>query len=279
MRSYSAFLRDQARAPAIVAHRGAWKAAPENSVAAIEQAVEAGYEIIEIDVQESSDGVLFLMHDETLDRMAGRDVVAQTLPMADLAKTRLRERDGENGAVTTDQCIPTLEAVLLAARGRAYFDLDVKYLDLLPATARLVARLDMVDQVNLKVVVQSEEAASGLRALEASHGVMVKPMTRFHTDNSDFLFNLVSGLLPVMVETEFDRLETIVDKAQDFRQAGISIWVNTLDPVACGPFTDSNALSDPDKVWGTLIDAGVSIFQTDEPEALRAYLEARRAAA
>ena len=60
------------------------------------------------------------------------------------------------------------------------------------------------------------------------------------------------------------RLETLVGQHQRFRSAGISLWVNTLDPVSHGGFTDSAALGDPDAVWGRLIEAGVSVIQIDE---------------
>ena len=75
-----------------------------------------------------------------------------------------------------------------------------------------------------------------------------------------------------MVEAEFDDLSTLSSNQNYFKNAGISIWVNTLDPVACCEFNDSSALIDPDSIWGELIRAGVSIIQTDEPEALKKFL-------
>ena len=56
----------------------------------------------------------------------------------------------------------------------------------------------------------------------------------------------------------------------------MALWVNTLDSVACAGFTDTAALADPDAVWGRLIDAGISVIQTDEAAALTSYLAARR---
>lgn len=56
----------------------------------------------------------------------------------------------------------------------------------------------------------------------------------------------------------------------------MALWVNTLDSVACAGFTDTAALLDPDAVWGRLIDAGISVIQTDEAAALKSYLAARR---
>lgn len=52
----------------IVAHRGANKFAPENTFAAADLALAQGADYIELDVRESADGVLYVHHDETLDR-------------------------------------------------------------------------------------------------------------------------------------------------------------------------------------------------------------------
>jgi glycerophosphoryl diester phosphodiesterase len=56
------------RGPLVIAHRGNSAAAPEQTLAAFEQAVELGADMIEADVRRSSDGRLVLLHDATLDR-------------------------------------------------------------------------------------------------------------------------------------------------------------------------------------------------------------------
>lgn len=55
----------------ITAHRGASGSAPENTLVALQKAIEAGAEYAEIDVQETSDGKLVLLHDPDLKRTAG----------------------------------------------------------------------------------------------------------------------------------------------------------------------------------------------------------------
>ncbi|MCY0894053.1 MAG: glycerophosphodiester phosphodiesterase [Acidibacillus sp.] len=52
----------------IWAHRGASAVAPENTMAAFVKAYESGADAIEVDVQRTSDGVLVIMHDETVNR-------------------------------------------------------------------------------------------------------------------------------------------------------------------------------------------------------------------
>ena len=54
--------------PRLVCHRGASLIAPENTFAAADAALDRGAHFIELDVRESADGVLYVLHDQTLDR-------------------------------------------------------------------------------------------------------------------------------------------------------------------------------------------------------------------
>ena len=54
--------------PGWIAHRGAGKLAPENTLAAVRRGARCGYTMFECDVKLSSDGVPFLLHDDTLER-------------------------------------------------------------------------------------------------------------------------------------------------------------------------------------------------------------------
>jgi len=54
--------------PRLAAHRGAGKRAPENTLAAFRYGFERGYRMIECDAKLSADGVVFLLHDATLER-------------------------------------------------------------------------------------------------------------------------------------------------------------------------------------------------------------------
>ena len=54
----------------VIAHRGASGLAPEHTLASFELAVEIGVDYLEQDLQQTRDGVLVVLHDETLDRTA-----------------------------------------------------------------------------------------------------------------------------------------------------------------------------------------------------------------
>ena len=269
--NYRDFVQNIEISPAIVAHRGAWYETPENSLAAIETAIRAGHEIVEIDVQKSADGTFFLLHDLPLTRMTGNLAPAQSLSIAELKKLSLRNRDGGKENAHTDHRIPTLADALDLAKGKVFLDLDVKFFEHLGDVAKLVANMGMSDQADIKIKVHDPDQAAYLRELELQHGMMVMPMTRFENNNADQRLGLLKSIGCNVVETKFDTLDTIASRADLFRAAGIAIWINTLDTVACEGFTDSAAIDDPEAIWGCLRDAGVSIIQTDEPKALASW--------
>ena len=75
----------------IAAHRGASKAAPENSLSAVRQAIAEGADWVEIDVQETADGQVVVVHDSDFMKMAGVGTKVWDVTMAELAANRHRE--------------------------------------------------------------------------------------------------------------------------------------------------------------------------------------------
>lgn len=56
----------------VLAHRGDWRNAPENSLKAYQNCIDQGIEMIEIDLSMSKDGYIVIMHDVTLGRTTNR---------------------------------------------------------------------------------------------------------------------------------------------------------------------------------------------------------------
>lgn len=86
--------------PRWIAHRGAGKLAPENTLAALRVGARHGYRMFECDVKLSQDGVPFLMHDDRLERTtggsgAGGDLPWQTLAQLDAGSWHSRQYAGE----------------------------------------------------------------------------------------------------------------------------------------------------------------------------------------
>jgi glycerophosphoryl diester phosphodiesterase len=86
--------------PRWIAHRGAGKLAPENTLAAFRLGASRGYRMFECDVKLSADGVLFLLHDTTLERTSNGHGVAgeqpwQVLSQLDAGSWHSRHYAGE----------------------------------------------------------------------------------------------------------------------------------------------------------------------------------------
>lgn len=72
--------------PRWVAHRGAGKLAPENTLAAFRLGAQHGYRMFECDAKLSADGVAFLMHDATLERTTNGHGIGGDRPFSELAQ-------------------------------------------------------------------------------------------------------------------------------------------------------------------------------------------------
>lgn len=100
-----------------IAHRALHGAAgPENSRAAIQAAIDAGYGI-EIDIQPAKCGTAMVFHDYMLERLTGtKDMINQT-SLADLRNLRL---------IGSSEAIPTLREVLDLVKGRVPLLVEIK---------------------------------------------------------------------------------------------------------------------------------------------------------
>jgi glycerophosphoryl diester phosphodiesterase len=102
----------RARAPEVVAHRGATAEAPEHTLAAYRQAVEIGADAVECDVRLTRDGVLVCVHDRRVSRISNGHGVVSALRLAELEQftfgvrrpggLRHRWKDDEITAVTDE---------------------------------------------------------------------------------------------------------------------------------------------------------------------------------
>ena len=121
--------------PRLIAHRGASTLAPENTLASMQTAADLGVYGLETDITVSADGVLFLMHDNTLVRTTD---VAQGFSRAG-RRPRLRPSPGTScpiwmrgagsmgGLIFSGEPIPTLEAILQVVKENdLYFIYDLR---------------------------------------------------------------------------------------------------------------------------------------------------------
>jgi glycerophosphoryl diester phosphodiesterase len=110
--------------PLWIAHRGAGKLAPENTLAAFRLGAQHGYRAFECDVKLSADGVPFLLHDDTLDRTTNGHGAAGTRSWSDLSRL---DAGSWHGAAHAGEPIATFEAIAAYCLANDFrLDLEIK---------------------------------------------------------------------------------------------------------------------------------------------------------
>jgi glycerophosphoryl diester phosphodiesterase len=105
------------------AHRGGPAPGfPENALAAFAHTLERAPAMLEIDVAQSADGVLFLLHDATLDRTTTGEGEAAARSWAEIRSLRLKDAEGR----VTDFSPPRFADALRWAKSRTILKIDVK---------------------------------------------------------------------------------------------------------------------------------------------------------
>ena len=110
--------------PLWIAHRGAGKLAPENTLAAFRVGAAHGYRAFECDVKLSADGVPFLLHDATLERTTSGFGTASVQSWSELSRL---DAGGWHSEGLAGEPMPTLEAIArYCVRNRHALNIEIK---------------------------------------------------------------------------------------------------------------------------------------------------------
>lgn len=136
-----------------IAHRGGRALRPEHTIIAYEHALEVGADVLEIDVQSTSDGVLVVMHDSDVDRTTDGQGPVQSYTYAELQQLDAgywyTEDDGETYRYRAQGLqVPSFEWVL-ARFSNSYFVVEDKQTDpsIVDAMLALVAAAGLTERV------------------------------------------------------------------------------------------------------------------------------------
>ncbi len=132
----------------VVAHRGASGYAPENTLSAMKKAMEMNAEMSELDVQETADGEIILLHDGTLKRTAGVDGNIWETNYADLKGLDVGSWFSEE---YKNEPIPTMKEVIDLVKGKMKINIELKTNKhekmLAERTLKIVEANNFLDQV------------------------------------------------------------------------------------------------------------------------------------
>ena len=137
------------RAITIHAHRGVATRAPENTLGAAREAIAAGADYLETDVQLSRDGVLVVAHDSDFSRLAGVATKVWDLTYEEIRAIPLGSRAAPE---YRDEVTPSFDALLAETEGRIKLNIELKYdgdhqPDLARKVIEAVRARGMLDQI------------------------------------------------------------------------------------------------------------------------------------
>ena len=165
-------MSDTASHPMIVtAHRGASAAAPENTAAAFQRALDVGVDAIETDIRLSQDGVPVLVHDADLMRVAGSRSKVADLTAAELARVDV---GGWMAPQFSDQGVPSLAWLADRCRPDIYLLLDLKVEGAAAAIAEVLRAAEFPAAHAYLCAWSADQAADIRRHLPHAHLVYIE---------------------------------------------------------------------------------------------------------
>lgn len=254
----------------VAAHRGDWRNWPENSLEAVQSAIDMGVDIVEIDVAMTRDSVLIVMHDRRVNRTTKAKGLVSDFDYAELSKYRLKSGHG----VTTACKIPTLEEMLLLCRDKAIVNIDSNGWPYFDRIYELLERTGTLDQVIIKCGADVDRARKVIKGRK----VMFMPIICPNSERSVATLKRYLAEYPC-IAYEVCMYKTVgqseTDCIRDIIAHGSHVWTDTLWDSVSGGYSDDAAVKDPDKIYGKHLELGATMIQTDRPATLISYLKSK----
>ena len=252
-----------------ISNRGLRSQYPENSLAAVHAAADAGLNYVLVDVSRTSDGVLVLAEAHAAARMLGtekEDVADYTY--AELAALPLRDRVGGKGNGATSHKIPTL-AEAVADTDAAGITLVLKFdASLCDAVNETAGAENCVWYITGK----TDAAVSAVRTYGKTRTMIAEKRSNIIFSVLSFVKNLRDAGAAGAVLKTTNRYGVIYYKSTLAKCGGLRAIADTSDAVTAG------AREDTVKWWDDLISRGYSAIITDDAEGFADYLAQNAAA-
>ena len=253
----------------VISHRGDWRNTPENSIRAIQNCIDLGVNMVEIDIKKTKDNELILLHDKTLDRTTTGKGLPQDYTLAEIKQMRLR-----NGAgVATSHQIPTLEEAMIVAKGKIWVNIDKGY-DYFDLVEKVLEKTGTTQQVLIKAGLPYQKVVAENKAvLDKLFFMPIIDMA--NPDAMTMVEEYIKNMQPKAFEVCFTQIDQALQNVLDrIQKSGSKVWINTLWPSLCAGLNDDRTVEEnqQDSIWGKVIEMGASFIQTDRPKELVNYL-------
>ena len=267
---YQKFLEPADKSVLVVVHRAGWRYAPENSLQAIQNCIDMGADMIEIDLKRTKDGHLILMHDKRIDRTTTGKGKPEDYTLAELRKFRLKNGAGHK----TAHLIPTFEEVMQLCKGKIMVNIDKGY-DYFKEVYTILEKTGTMGQSIIKAELPYEQ-------VKAEHGEILDKMIFMPVVNLDkegaeaVIDGYQQNMKPMVYELVFKKDNKKTQKLiAKVPKDGSRVFINSLWPDLCGGHDDDRAVEQhqPDESWGWIVNQGAKLIQTDQPVLLLEYLK------
>ncbi len=257
------------------AHRAEHINYPENSIPAIQAAIDLGADMIEIDTRKTKDGYFVLCHDETLARTTncniyiGKEGWPTTAKVSDWTLEQIKQLRLEG----SDEQMPTFDEVLELARGEVLLVLDKAIM----GDTNYSAELYEIAWKARAVETLMFQHSSGESIPDAFYKNIYKETSwrlvhHVYTGHLGFMYEYINdnkeekdfviSTLQVGFATEAEyETNSVLKQANGVMR----LWLNTLN----GP---TKYEKDTVSAWSAASKLGYSMFQTDSPFELRDFI-------
>ena len=267
--------------PLIAVHRGKnGGAIAENTVYSALNGFNCGADIVEFDAQGTLDGKIAVFHGGMECKILSPSFppVALSL-MSELKKRKFRAQY----CGTLRYGIFELEEYLEALKGKGILNFDRIWCADIGKCLETVKKLDMFDQVLFKGQVRGakNKLLDYLRLYpDAWFMPICKSAAMYETAKAECLKRGITVRGTEVLFRDEGDLFASAEFVDSERKAGRFVWANSIDldgdPDMCAEHGDLYAMFDgEDRHWGFLTERGYRVIQTDWPEVLKKYLDAK----
>ncbi len=239
----------------VAAHRAGHNGYVENSIPAIQHALDLGVDIIEVDVKVTTDNVVVLNHDGKIDRTTNGTGNPEDYTWAELQQFYLEMPDG----TLTNERLATFEEALIMVKGKAMIDIDIK-------TGNLKPIVDAIKRTGTeKQVFFFDNDYDALKeVLSMIPEALIMPRA-YSFEMADSALRVFSPEVIHIDESFYTEELTDLIRSNNAR-----IWINAL-----GEQDDLIRKGETEKALNNLLKYKANIIQTDEPEILIPLLKSK----
>jgi glycerophosphoryl diester phosphodiesterase len=231
--------RHVAKKIVVIAHRGAHREAPENTLASLEKAIEIGCDYVELDVRRTKDGALVIMHDASVNRMTNGKGKIEDLTLAEIRKLEIKSRHGKQWAGLK---VPTFDEMLEHAKGRMKIYVDHKK----APPAEVLAAINKHGMLHEVVVYGGVSTLREYKRLAPDVWIMPG-----HPKSIEAIESLCHELKPETLDGGIE--EWTQAQVEAAHRSGAQVWVDKLSDRDDGPSIKR------------AVELGVDAIQTNDP--------------